>query len=281
MLPRLLWALKTEKIRRARILLLGIAPEYRGKGVDAMLYHWIWTQLRRARHLPGARPGWILEDNPAMNAGLEKMTFRVYKTYRLYDRSDMKALVTGATGFVGSHLTEALRRRGDEVTALARSAKKAEALRPLGVRIIAGDLDDTAALAKAVEGQDVVYHVAGVIAALQRRRIHGRQSRRHAAHRGRGRARPAGRASCSCRRWRRAGPSPRGTPLQGDEPPQSGDGLRPEQARGGGGGEGEHAAVDDRPPADGLRPARPRGAQGVPHRPVRHRAGVRRRRRRS
>ena len=30
--------------------------------------------------------GWILEDNPAMNAGLEKMTFKVYKTYRLYDR---------------------------------------------------------------------------------------------------------------------------------------------------------------------------------------------------
>ena len=30
--------------------------------------------------------GWILEDNPAMNAGLEKMSFPVYKTYRLYDR---------------------------------------------------------------------------------------------------------------------------------------------------------------------------------------------------
>jgi uncharacterized protein YbjT (DUF2867 family) len=45
----------------------------------------------------------------------------------------MKALVTGATGFVGSHLAEALRRRGDEVTVLARSARKAEALQPLGV----------------------------------------------------------------------------------------------------------------------------------------------------
>ena len=30
--------------------------------------------------------GWILEDNAAMNAGLEKMNFTVYKTYRLYDR---------------------------------------------------------------------------------------------------------------------------------------------------------------------------------------------------
>ena len=41
--------------------------------------------LRRARHHWG-EAGWILEDNPAMNAGLEKMTFSVYKTYRLYDR---------------------------------------------------------------------------------------------------------------------------------------------------------------------------------------------------
>ncbi len=84
-LPRLLWALKRRTLRRSRIILLGVVPEYRGKGVDAMLYHWIWT---KAEHL-GFRwgeAGWILEDNAAMNAGLEKMTFRVYKTYRLYDR---------------------------------------------------------------------------------------------------------------------------------------------------------------------------------------------------
>jgi dihydroflavonol-4-reductase len=77
----------------------------------------------------------------------------------------MRALVTGATGFVGSHLTEALRRQGDEVTALARSARKAEALAPLGVRVVAGDLHDLTALTRAVEGQDVIYHVAGVVAA--------------------------------------------------------------------------------------------------------------------
>jgi GNAT superfamily N-acetyltransferase len=84
-LPRLLWSLKTGKIRRARILLLGIHPDYQGKGVDAMLYHWIWTQCG-ARNITWGEAGWILEDNPAMNAGLEKMTFKVYKIYRLYDR---------------------------------------------------------------------------------------------------------------------------------------------------------------------------------------------------
>jgi GNAT superfamily N-acetyltransferase len=82
---KLLWALKTRKIRRARILLLGVLPEYRGKGVDAMLYHWIWTKSGQ-RGIYWGEAGWILEDNPAMNAGLEKMTFTVYKTYRLYDR---------------------------------------------------------------------------------------------------------------------------------------------------------------------------------------------------
>jgi GNAT superfamily N-acetyltransferase len=82
---KVLWALKMKKIRRARILLLGITPEFRGKGVDAMLYHWIWTRSGE-RGIYWGEAGWILEDNPAMNAGLEKMTFRVYKTYRLYDR---------------------------------------------------------------------------------------------------------------------------------------------------------------------------------------------------
>jgi GNAT superfamily N-acetyltransferase len=85
-LPRLLWALKRRTIRRARILLLGVVPEFRGKAVDAMLYHWIWTRSGE-RGIYWGEAGWILEDNPAMNAGLEKMTFRVYKTYRLYDRS--------------------------------------------------------------------------------------------------------------------------------------------------------------------------------------------------
>jgi GNAT superfamily N-acetyltransferase len=85
MILKLLWALKAKRIRRARILLLGVLPEHQGKGIDAMLYHWIWTKSGE-RGIYWGEAGWILEDNPAMNAGLEKMTFRVYKTYRLYDR---------------------------------------------------------------------------------------------------------------------------------------------------------------------------------------------------
>jgi nucleoside-diphosphate-sugar epimerase len=77
----------------------------------------------------------------------------------------MKTLVTGATGFVGSHLVERLRQGGHEVTVLVRSPGKAGALAALGVRQVAGDLHDSAALAQAAQGQDVVFHVAGLVAA--------------------------------------------------------------------------------------------------------------------
>ncbi|HEY8256766.1 MAG TPA: NAD(P)-dependent oxidoreductase [Gemmatimonadales bacterium] len=130
----------------------------------------------------------------------------------------MKALVTGATGFVGSHVTEVLRRRGDEVTALARSAKKAEALRPMGVRIIAGDLDDAAALSRALEGQDVVYHVAGVIAALNEDAFMAtnRDGTRRLVEAA---TKVGGPRFVLVSSMAAGGPSPRGKPLQGDEPP--------------------------------------------------------------
>jgi nucleoside-diphosphate-sugar epimerase len=130
----------------------------------------------------------------------------------------MKALVTGATGFVGSHLAEALRRRGDDVTALARSARKAEDLRPLGVRIISGDLSDRAALVRAVEGQDVIYHVAGVIAALSEDDFMtaNREGTRNIVEA----ALKAGSPRfVQVSSMAAGGPSPRGNPLKGDELP--------------------------------------------------------------
>jgi len=82
---KLLWQLKTERIHRLRVLLLGIVPEFRGKGVDAVLYHWIWTKGHE-HQIRWGEAGWILEDNPAMRHSAEKVGFRHYKTYRLYDR---------------------------------------------------------------------------------------------------------------------------------------------------------------------------------------------------
>lgn len=77
----------------------------------------------------------------------------------------MRALVTGATGFVGRHVAEALLRRGEELTLLVRSPDRARDLAGRGARLVSGDLADRPALAAACEGQDVVYHVAGVTAA--------------------------------------------------------------------------------------------------------------------
>jgi hypothetical protein len=85
-LPRLLWALKRETIRRCRVLLLGVVPEWRGKGLDGVLFQRLWT-LAGAHGMPWGEGSWILEDNPAMNAGLSKLSMRHYKTLRMYDRA--------------------------------------------------------------------------------------------------------------------------------------------------------------------------------------------------
>ncbi len=77
----------------------------------------------------------------------------------------MKAFVTGGTGFVGAHLVQALRARGDTVTCLVRSPGKAQALGWTDVRLIRGDLDDAAALREGCAGAEVIYHAAGRISA--------------------------------------------------------------------------------------------------------------------
>jgi nucleoside-diphosphate-sugar epimerase len=77
----------------------------------------------------------------------------------------VKAFVTGGTGFIGAHLVQALRARGDSVTCLVRSPAKATALGWTDVRIVPGDLDDAAALRQGCADADVIYHVAGRISA--------------------------------------------------------------------------------------------------------------------
>jgi len=77
----------------------------------------------------------------------------------------VNVFVTGGTGFVGAHLVSALQARGDRVTCLVRSPAKAAALGWRGVRIVRGDLDAAAALREGCGEAEVVYHLAGRIAA--------------------------------------------------------------------------------------------------------------------
>ena len=72
----------------------------------------------------------------------------------------MRALVTGATGFVGAAVARALLREGWEVRALARKGSDRRNLRALTVEVLEGDLADTGSLTRAVAGCEGLFHVA-------------------------------------------------------------------------------------------------------------------------
>ncbi len=79
----------------------------------------------------------------------------------------MRVLVTGATGFIGTALSERLAGRGDQVRALVRPTSRTEALERLGAELALGDVGDPAALAAAVDGCHLVVHLAGAVKALR------------------------------------------------------------------------------------------------------------------
>ena len=72
----------------------------------------------------------------------------------------MRALVVGASGFIGSHLTDRLVSDGADVRALVRAGSDTTHLEKLGVRRFIGDLEDRGSIGPAVSGCDVVFHVA-------------------------------------------------------------------------------------------------------------------------
>jgi len=72
----------------------------------------------------------------------------------------MRALVTGATGFVGSRVARALSQGGWQVRALVRPGADRRNLQQLPTEFSTGDLGDPASLALALSGCDVLFHVA-------------------------------------------------------------------------------------------------------------------------
>lgn len=82
-LLKILW--HARKIDVARVITLGLVEDYRGKGLDALLY--LETFRRGAeRGIEAGEFGWVLEDNASMRRPLEKFGAEVHKRYRLYDR---------------------------------------------------------------------------------------------------------------------------------------------------------------------------------------------------
>lgn len=73
-----------KQINWMRIILLGILPEYRRKGVDALLYHTLF-QNAKTMNIENAEASWILENNEMMNRALQTMGGEVYKEYQVYE----------------------------------------------------------------------------------------------------------------------------------------------------------------------------------------------------
>jgi len=77
-----LW-LRKNKTKTMRILALGVVPEMRKKGIEAVFYAKC-ILAARAKSQTGAEASWILENNAEMNQALINLQAEKYKTYRLY-----------------------------------------------------------------------------------------------------------------------------------------------------------------------------------------------------
>src|SRR5207247_9268468 len=72
----------------------------------------------------------------------------------------MLAFVTGATGFVGSHVARALAEQGAELRLLVRATSNTKNIADLKADLVIGDLRDPVSLEKGIAGCDVIFHVA-------------------------------------------------------------------------------------------------------------------------
>jgi nucleoside-diphosphate-sugar epimerase len=89
---------------------------------------------------------------------------RQYDLVTRIPRTNMTtAFVTGASGFIGSHLVESLLAREVRVRCLVRTTSNRDHLPPGRVEFVEGDLSRPETLAEGMEGADVVYHLAGLV----------------------------------------------------------------------------------------------------------------------
>lgn len=75
-----------KKINQLRVIIMGVKKEYHKKGIDAVFYRNV-IKAGNKGNIRGAEISWVLEDNLAMKQTAEKLGARVYKTYRIYDKS--------------------------------------------------------------------------------------------------------------------------------------------------------------------------------------------------
>lgn len=85
------------------------------------------------------------------------------------DESGVKTLVTGATGFVGSHLIERLVEEGEDIRCFVRPMSNTRWLKNFPVEIFVGDFFDPESVRNALRGVRVIHHAAGVTKARRKR----------------------------------------------------------------------------------------------------------------
>lgn len=89
-LPKLLWRLKVEGPKTARLLILGIRKKFRTQRKYAALSIYLYAKLAQSGKKLGIKWGelsWTLEDNGPVNAGIKLMGGSVYKRYRIYEKA--------------------------------------------------------------------------------------------------------------------------------------------------------------------------------------------------
>ena len=89
-LPKLLWRLKVVGPHTARLVILGIRKKFRTQRKYAALSAFLYAKMNAAGKrlgLEGGELSWTLEDNAPVNAGIKLMGGKVYKRYRLYEKS--------------------------------------------------------------------------------------------------------------------------------------------------------------------------------------------------
>ena len=84
----------------------------------------------------------------------------------------MRILVTGANGFVGSHVAERLVAQGIDLRVMLRRTSRLDFLQGVEYERVEGDLRDPASLIQAVEGVDAIVHLAVLTTAISERLFH-------------------------------------------------------------------------------------------------------------